>query len=392
MQKVADGEGGQASVWTFVDDGTKFALRRHQLRTEEDKRRFAETKEILETLKRRTGPGSLSGAQYIFRLHDVGLSYESEIDAVQIYQWVDGVDLSHRMGKLPALFVADVGAKLSKAVQFIHGLDIIHRDLRPRNIILSHSDWNPVLIDFGFARWLTPERNSFFDNEYSAPEVRRPNPSWTKAADIYSLAATLKAVLRPEDANPRLTDVFQQCLSEDSSLRPEAGMLTDLLEKASRDLHVDHRREEAWEHIQDVSTVDKQNFPWYANLLRKFQSNFEAVALGCTPEQFDRCREVADFLNQVLEASSQMKPQRLKLGFVKDSNAETGSRLATREIRFLHAIRNYQNHGDFKKERAIREFNDPTDEEMQAMALAGCRQIAEFLSLDSLPRIVEQLL
>ena len=88
-------------------------------------------------------------------------------------------------------------AKVTRAVQFAHLQGILHRDLKPGNILLDGRG-EPLVSDFGLAKWLdtssdlTRTLTIFGTPGYIAPEqARTPAKSLTPAADIYSLGAVL---------------------------------------------------------------------------------------------------------------------------------------------------------------------------------------------------------
>src|ERR1700688_1855025 len=88
-------------------------------------------------------------------------------------------------------------AKVVRAVQYAHGQGILHRDLKPGNILLDgHSE--PMVSDFGLAKWLdttsdvTRTLTIFGTPGYIAPEqARGPAAALRPAADVYSLGAIL---------------------------------------------------------------------------------------------------------------------------------------------------------------------------------------------------------
>jgi serine/threonine protein kinase/tetratricopeptide (TPR) repeat protein len=88
-------------------------------------------------------------------------------------------------------------AKVAHAVQYAHSRGILHRDLKPGNILLDGRG-EPLVSDFGLAKWLdasmdlTQTLAIFGTAGYIAPE--QANRSWanlTSAADVYSLGAIL---------------------------------------------------------------------------------------------------------------------------------------------------------------------------------------------------------
>jgi serine/threonine-protein kinase len=88
-------------------------------------------------------------------------------------------------------------AKVARAVQFAHERGILHRDLKPGNILLD-ADGEPFVSDFGLAKWLdtstdlTRTLTIFGTPGYIAPEqAKGPAATLTPAADVYSLGAIL---------------------------------------------------------------------------------------------------------------------------------------------------------------------------------------------------------
>src|SRR5438477_6982001 len=87
--------------------------------------------------------------------------------------------------------------KVARAVQYAHDQGILHRDLKPGNILLDGQS-EPLVSDFGLAKWLEPAGDltrtpSIFGTPgYIAPEqVNGSAGKLTPAADIYGLGANL---------------------------------------------------------------------------------------------------------------------------------------------------------------------------------------------------------
>src|SRR5262249_23049332 len=88
-------------------------------------------------------------------------------------------------------------AKVARAVQYAHLQGILHRDLKPGNILLD-ARGEPLVSDFGLAKWLdtstdlTRTLTIFGTPGYIAPEqAKRSAANLTPAADVYSLGAVL---------------------------------------------------------------------------------------------------------------------------------------------------------------------------------------------------------
>jgi serine/threonine protein kinase/Tfp pilus assembly protein PilF len=109
-------------------------------------------------------------------------------------------------------------AKVARAVHYAHERGILHRDLKPGNILLD-ARGEPLLTDFGLAKWLetatdlTRSLTLFGTPGYIAPEQAHGRAAdLTAAADIYSLGAILFDLLagRPPFLGENALDVVRQ--------------------------------------------------------------------------------------------------------------------------------------------------------------------------------------
>jgi tol-pal system protein YbgF len=129
---------------------------------------------------------------------DVFTAFRENGTAYMVMRLEEGQTLSalaKTSGGLSQDFLMGILPSLLDGLETIHAADIIHRDIKPDNIIIR-SDGSPVLIDFGSARKAeadtTQHLTSVYTPGYSPPEQRNLSDSkqgpWT---DIYGLGATL---------------------------------------------------------------------------------------------------------------------------------------------------------------------------------------------------------
>ncbi|OBK27017.1 hypothetical protein A5634_24035 [Mycobacterium asiaticum] len=143
------------------------------------------------------------------RLHDphvVPIHGCGEIDG-QLYidmRLIDGTDLQSvldRNGAMPAARAVAIVRQIAAALDAAHAETVIHRDVKPANILLGRDDF-ACLVDFGLANAatdtkLTSEGTTVGSFAYLAPE-RLASGQITVGADIYALACVLHECLTGE--------------------------------------------------------------------------------------------------------------------------------------------------------------------------------------------------
>jgi tetratricopeptide (TPR) repeat protein/predicted Ser/Thr protein kinase len=148
--------------------------------------RFLRERQILASLNHR----------YIARLMDAG--HQAGGRPFLVMEYVDGVAIDTYAAKLPVIQRVRLFLKVCEAVSYAHRQLVIHRDVKPSNILISEAG-EPKLLDFGIAKMLdetdpnqTVER--FLTPGYSSPEQVQGGAIGT-ASDIYSLGAVLYRLL-----------------------------------------------------------------------------------------------------------------------------------------------------------------------------------------------------
>src|SRR5437667_8021057 len=131
-------------------------------------------------------------------------------------------------------------AKVGRAVQYAHEHGVLHRDLKPGNILLD-GQGEPFVTDFGLAKWLDTSTDLtrtlaiFGTPGYIAPEqAKGPAANLTPAADVYSLGAVLFDLFigRPPFLGEHALAVIQQASEKPApklrSLLQSGGIDRDL--------------------------------------------------------------------------------------------------------------------------------------------------------------------
>ena len=136
-----------------------------------------------------------------------------------VMEFIDGADLTSIAGRregrrLAVTEVVALAKGVAAALDYAHSKKIVHRDIKPKNIMLSR-DGVVKVTDFGIARRLveaTLQTRVVGTLPYMAPEVLRGRPP-SPATDIYALAATLYELLAGHPPFHK-GDIYAQILNE----------------------------------------------------------------------------------------------------------------------------------------------------------------------------------
>ena len=150
--------------------------------------------------------GKLSGHPNIVNILRVGVTESTRPYIVMPYYPADSLAVRlRREGPVPWPEALRIGVKLCGALETAHQTGTLHRDIKPANVLVNDYG-EPQLSDFGIAHIEGGYETAvgFFSGtiDYTAPEVMTGNPA-TVAADVYSLGATLYALIAGAPAHER---------------------------------------------------------------------------------------------------------------------------------------------------------------------------------------------
>jgi serine/threonine protein kinase len=153
--------------------------------------------------------GGLSGHPNIVNLLQVGVTESNRPYIVMPYHAAGSLAARvHRDGRISWPEALRIGVKLCGALETAHRANTLHRDIKPANVLVNDYG-EPQLSDFGTARIAGGYKTvtGFFTGtlSYTAPEVLEGKPP-TAVADVYSLGATIYALIAGHAAHERKTD------------------------------------------------------------------------------------------------------------------------------------------------------------------------------------------
>lgn len=167
----------------------------------------------------------------IVGVHQVFEDNDTAYMAMDYVQGRDLLEIADGETSFNPAALEQITLKLLDAVEFIHDVGVLHRDIAPDNILLSSSS-EPVLIDFGAARenvsLATSDLGSMrtVKDGYSPQEFYANTSEQHPSSDLYSLAASLYHVVTkklPASAQARLSAIAS---GEDDPYVPVGSLAT----------------------------------------------------------------------------------------------------------------------------------------------------------------------
>ena len=187
------GQGGMSLVYRAVDIRTGHSVAVKILKSE-----YNSDKEFLERFQREAQAASLMSHHNLVNLLDVGVEGEYRY---LVLEYVNGntlKDIIRQKGRLNYQTAIQITIRILSALQHAHDNGIIHRDIKPQNVLI-HADGHVKVSDFGIARMTNAFTISKGDTvvgsvHYSSPE--QATGSVVEAtSDIYSTGVVMYEML-----------------------------------------------------------------------------------------------------------------------------------------------------------------------------------------------------
>lgn len=130
---------------------------------------------------------------YIVNIYDWGQDEGTYFIAMEYVRGTDLKTAIEQRGAINQRKVAEIGSQVCAALSVAHGYDIIHRDIKPHNIMVQ-PDGNAKVMDFGIARAgnnTMTQTGSVLGTAYYVSPEQAQGKSLTPATDLYSLGIVL---------------------------------------------------------------------------------------------------------------------------------------------------------------------------------------------------------
>ncbi len=256
------GDGGMAFVYQAKDRLLNRVVAVKVLRPE-----FVDDEEFLAKFKREAEAVANINHPNIVNVYDVGC--DGKINYI-VMEYVDGQNLKEIIkneGTLDEYTALDITKQIAKALEAAHKKGVIHRDIKPHNILISNEGRNVKVADFGIAKAAT---NSTMTNigsiigsvHYFSPEQAK-GQSVKNNADLYSLGIVLYEMILgkvPFKGDSPISIALQH-INEDIEFTPEEKtnvpqsirtLIKKLTEKSPED-----RYQSSEEVIEDIEYIEQ---------------------------------------------------------------------------------------------------------------------------------------
>ncbi|WP_107806933.1 serine/threonine protein kinase [Nodularia spumigena] len=180
---------------------------------------------------------------HIVQIHEV---IHEDVLWCMVMEYIDGEDLASRVENQGVLSEAEALSyiqQIGEALIVVHNQGLLHRDIKPQNIMLRAGKSEAVLIDFGIAREFSPNltqtHTQLLSDGFAPIEQYDKRARRGAYTDVYALAATLYYMLTgevptmspiraigtqltaPKQINSSISDRLNQAILQGMALKPE---------------------------------------------------------------------------------------------------------------------------------------------------------------------------
>lgn len=232
--------------------------------------------------------------------------FELEEEFYLVQEYIEGHDLSKEIiwgNKIQENQALEILKSVLEILVFVHQQGIIHRDIKPKNLIRRDRDGKIFLIDFGLVQQLNSQNRKVSVGTQGYMPIEQSDGKPRFCSDIYALGITIITALTGIKPEELLTD-SQGEISWRNQAPQVSDRLVDIISKMVKSYYSD-RYQSAIEVLQDILSVNNLNYPINNNMpiadnniINISKSNHQPINF-IIPPQFDNVGTFSEGLAEV---------------------------------------------------------------------------------------------
>ncbi len=295
------GVGGMADVYKATDILEDKTVAVKILKTE-----FADNEEFVRRFRNESKAIAVLSHPNIVKIFDVG--FNEKIQFI-VMEYIDGITLKEFMEQQGVIKWKDCVhfiIQILRALQHAHDRGIVHRDIKPQNIMLF-SDGTIKVMDFGIARFAREEGKTISDKaigsvHYISPEQARGDVTDEKS-DIYSVGVMMYEMLcgvKPFDGDNPVSVALMHMQNEAQPLRAVNDSVPEGLEEIvirAMQKEAPKRYQSASEMIKDIEEFKKNpsivfEYKYLSEKTQYFNANAVSKAAASSNARLEKGNDV----------------------------------------------------------------------------------------------------
>jgi serine/threonine-protein kinase len=191
--------------------------------------------------------------------------FDENNTSYMVMTFIEGQDLQtivEKQGRLSYPDAVNYIAQIASAVGYIHEKNILHRDIKPDNVMIT-ADYKAILIDFGAAREFehdkTQRHTAMLTHGYAPAEQYTANSRIGAYTDIYAIGATLYFALtgkHPLETAARMTEK----MPEPKELNPNIPEEANRTILKAMQIKAENRHQNVQEFMDDLRNIKPSKF------------------------------------------------------------------------------------------------------------------------------------